>query len=57
MSKFSYPREDGVDSEDDIEGSLFSSSDLIETFIESDFDEVEPTMAHAEEVGSPLKGR
>ena len=31
--------------------------DVIETFIESDSDEVDPLMTNEEEVGSSLKGR
>ena len=48
---------DGVYTEDAMEGSWVSFLGVIETLIESDANEVDPLMAHEEEVVFPLKGR
>ena len=45
---------DGVDAEDSMEGSWFSSLDVKENLIDSDANEVEHLMTWVE---SPLKGR
>ena len=47
----------GVDAEDSMEGSWFSSLDVKETFIKLDTNEVDPLMTHEEGMNSPLKGR
>ena len=57
MPEVSSPHEDGVDAEDAIEGSWFSSLDAIESLIDSDADEVKYLMTHVEGADSLLKGR
>ena len=57
MVVVSFLSVEGVDIEDSMESSKFSSLDEIEKLIEWDVDEVDSFMSHDEEVSSPLKGR
>ena len=57
MPKVSFPYVDGDDAEDVMEGPWLSSLYVTETFVDSEADEVDPLMAHDEEVESLLKGR
>ena len=57
MPKILFSCVDGVDYEDEMEGSHISTLDVIETLIESETDEVGSLIKYDDKVGSQLKER